>query len=229
MDIHERTRALLGGDSVELLHTSRVLVFGAGGVGSACIEALARCGIGNIGVVDYDVVSVSNINRQLIATSETVGMKKTDAVKRRIQIIDPDINVDIYDMLFLPENADMIPFEKYDYVIDAIDTISAKIEIAVRCRDARIPLISCMGTGNRIDPSLFRFCDVFETKNDPVARIMRHELRKRGIESLNVLFSAEEPEKADRSMNAPASVSFVPPVAGMLLAGRVIRELTGKT
>lgn len=228
MDIHERTRALLGAESVELLHSSHVLVFGIGGVGAACIEALTRCGVGNIGVVDYDSVSVSNINRQLIATTETVGMKKTEAIRKRIELIDPDINVITYDMMFLPENADMIPFDQYDYVIDAIDTISAKIEIAVRCRDLCIPLISCMGTGNRVDPSLFTFCDIFETKNDPVARIMRHELRKRGIESLTVLFSSEKPNKADKTISAPASVSFVPPVAGMLLAGKVIRQLTGR-
>lgn len=225
-----RAEMLLGADGMEKLNKARVLVFGVGGVGSYAVEALARAGVGEIGVVDSDVVAESNINRQLIALASTVGRKKSDVAAERISDINPDCRVTAYDAFLSAETVDGFELEKYDYVVDAIDTVKSKLLLIERCRALSVPIISCMGTGNKLDPSHFRVTDIYATSGCPLARVMRRELRKRGVDALKVVFSDEEPRGAtvsDGSRNVPGSVSFVPPVAGMLLAGEVVRDIAG--
>lgn len=222
-----RTALLLGENAVDKLNNSRVILFGLGGVGSYTAEALARAGVGNITLVDSDSVSVTNINRQLCALNSTVGRLKTDVVKERILDINPNCSVTVKNEFYLPgENT--ICFSDYDYAADAIDTVSAKIDIAVRCYEENIPLISCMGTGNKLDASRFRISDIYKTDTCPLCRVMRNELRKRGVKKLNVVWSDEEPSTAtvnDGSRHAPASVSFVPGAAGLIMAGKIISDL----
>lgn len=226
-----RAELLLGSDALQKLKSSRVAVFGVGGVGGYAVEALARCGVGTLDLIDNDRVSLSNINRQIIALHSTVGMLKTDAAAARIRDICPETVVHCHPVFFLPENADEFDFSQYDYVIDAVDTVSAKVEIALRAQAAGVPVISAMGAGNKLDPTRFRVADIYETKVCPLCRAMRGILKKRGVERLKVVYSEETPITppviADGEKRAvPGSVSFVPPVMGLILAGEVIRDLT---
>ncbi len=224
-----RTALLLGDDALRRLASSRVLVFGLGGVGGYVVEALARTGVGTLGIVDNDVVSLSNINRQIYALHSTVGRKKTEVARERILDINPSCIVRTYDMFYLPETADQIDLSEYDYVVDCIDTIAAKIELVLRCRAIGVPLISSMGTGNKLDPSKLKVADISKTSVCPLARVMRQELRKRGVYHLKCIFSTEEPGTnvvQDGSRHAPGSIAFVPSVAGLTIAGEVIKDLT---
>ena len=216
-----RTIRMIGEKSVEFLQTKRVAVFGLGGVGSACAESLCRGGIGNIDIIDFDSVSVSNLNRQLLSDIHSIGCKKTETMLKRIRSIAPDVNVYMHDLMFLPETENEINFDCLDFVIDCIDNVTAKVRLAEICHTKNIPLISSMGTGNRMDPTLFKICDIFQTSGDPLARVIRHELRKRSIPSLRVLYSTETPVQTKE--RTPGSMSYVPPVAGMILAGEVFR------
>ena len=226
-----RTIMSIGEDGVEKLQKSSVLVFGIGGVGSYVIEALARVGVGKIAVVDRDTVSLSNINRQLIALHSTVGMDKVDVAIARIKDINPDCDAVGFKCFYTAEDSGGIELADYDYIVDAIDTISSKILIAKTAYELDVPIISCMGTGNRMDPSRFRIADIYKTHMCPVAKVMRYELKRRGVGKLKVLFSEEQPIKAhitENGRHAPASISFVPPCAGMMIAGEVIRDLIKK-
>ncbi len=229
-EMFERTAMLFGRDAIETLGQKRVIVFGVGGVGGYVCEALCRSGIGMIDIVDNDSVSVSNINRQIIASSSTVGRSKVDVMKERLSDINPDVTVNCHNFFYLPENADLIDLSAYDYIVDAIDTVSAKIELAVRAKKGGIPIISSMGTGNKTDPTRLRVADLAKTTTCPLARVMRRELRVRGIDHLKVVFSDEEassPLFADTKTGkkVPASTAFVPPVAGLLIAREVVLDL----
>lgn len=235
-DEFSRTRMLLGGAGVEKLKNSRVLVFGVGGVGSHCIEALARSGVGNLILVDHDTVSLTNINRQVVALHSTIGRRKTEVMKERILDIHPGAHVETFQTFVLEENAADLITEDLDYVVDAVDTVTAKLSIAECCNRTGIPLISSMGTGNKLDPSRFRIADICETSVCPLCRVMRRELKKRGIPKLKVLYSDEQPidtravqtdEEAGERRSIPGSVAFVPPVAGILIAREVILDLCG--
>lgn len=222
---------LIGEDGIDKLSKSHVAVFGLGGVGSYTAEALARAGVGELTVVDNDTVSVTNINRQLYALTSTVGMKKTQVAAERIKQINPECRVHIIDGFYLEENASDFFLGEYDYVADAVDTVQAKLSLAVECRERGIPLIACMGTGNKLDPTEFRVSDISKTSMCPLCRVMRRELKVRGINSLKVVWSPEKPIKpndtAEESSRRalPGSISFVPPVAGMIMAGEIIKDL----
>lgn len=218
----ERTERLLGSENVEKLAKARVAVFGVGGVGGYVVEALARCGIGALDLTDSDVVAPSNLNRQIIATVGTLGRAKVEAARDRVKEINPDCRVCIHKIFYLPETADSFDFREYDYVVDAIDTVTGKLMLAERAGIAGTPLISSMGTGNKLDPTALKVADIYETKVCPLARVMRRELRKRGIESLKVVYSEEEPLGRE---SPPGSVSFVPSVAGLIMAGEVVKDL----
>ncbi|MCR4956245.1 MAG: tRNA threonylcarbamoyladenosine dehydratase [Lachnospiraceae bacterium] len=222
-----RTQMLLGVDAVEKLKQSKVAVFGVGGVGGYVVEALARSGVGSIVLVDKDAVSVSNINRQIIATTSTVGRDKVDVMKERILDICPKVQVEARKCFFLPENAGEFPFEEYDYVVDAVDTVTAKIALVMRAKEYNVPIISCMGAGNKLDPTGFMVSDIYKTEVCPLAKVMRHELKKRGIKKLKVVYSKEQPIKHEGE-NVPGSVAFVPSVAGLIIAGEVIKDLSKK-
>ena len=228
-DIFVREELLLGSDAVKKLNNSAVLVFGIGGVGSYAAEALARAGVGKIALVDNDTVNRSNINRQLLALHSTVGRYKVDVMKERILDINPDAEVLAFNQFYLESNCDFVDFADYDFIIDAIDTVSAKLHMICRAQQLGVPLISCMGTGNRLDPTKFTVTDIFKTEGCPLARVMRTELRKRGIKKLPVVFSHEE---AKRHCSVPGdnktigSISFVPSCAGLIAAGYVVRKLT---
>ena len=228
-----RTAMLVGELALEKIKSSRVAVFGLGGVGGHVTEALARVGVGGLDIFDSDTVSESNINRQIIATYETLGQYKTDAFEKRILSINPDCKVEKHTAFVTRESAEEIDFSAYDYVVDAIDTVSAKIAIAERCAALGVPLIASMGTGNKLDASKFEITDIFKTSVCPLARVMRTELKKRGIKKLKVLYSKEEPIKTgaqdpESKKPIPASISFVPSVAGLLIAGEVVRDLIEK-
>lgn len=227
-----RSAMLLGEDAIERLLTKRVAVFGIGGVGSFCTEALARAGIGQLVLFDSDEVAVSNINRQIIALHSTVGRAKVEVMRERILDINPAAAVDVHKVFYTAENADLFDLSGCDYIVDAIDTVSAKLELIERAKKAGVPIISSMGTGNKLDPSRFAIEDIYKTIVCPLARVMRYELRRRGIKSLKVLFSTEEaitPQNAEPSSpqrrQTPGSISFVPSVAGLMIAGEVIRDL----
>ncbi|MBQ4527850.1 MAG: tRNA threonylcarbamoyladenosine dehydratase [Clostridia bacterium] len=227
-----RTEMMLGKNALDTLKNATVAVFGVGGVGGACVEALARGGVGHLVLIDSDTVSVSNINRQIIALTSTVGMAKVEAAKKRIKDICPHTKVTTHECFFLPENADDFDFSLFDYVVDAVDTVSAKLEIAVRASEAGVKVISAMGAGNKLDPSGFKVADVYDTKVCPLARAMRTNLKKRGVKKLKCVYSEELPfapkhmqAKADEKP-VPGSVSFVPPVMGYIMAGEVILDLT---
>lgn len=220
----ERTEQLLGSENMEKLAQSKVAVFGIGGVGGYVVEALARCGIGALDLVDNDVIVPSNLNRQIIATVRTLGEAKAEAARDRVKIINPDCRVSIHKIFYLPETADSFDFREYDYVVDAIDTVTGKLMLAEQARAAGTPLISSMGTGNKLDPTALKVADIYETKVCPLARVMRRELRKRGIGSLKVVYSEEEPLCRE---SPPGSVSFVPSVAGLIIAGEVVKDLIG--
>ncbi|MEE1060138.1 MAG: tRNA threonylcarbamoyladenosine dehydratase [Treponema sp.] len=229
MSQFERTELLIGTNSVEKLKKMKVAVFGIGGVGSYVVEALARCGIGSFDLIDKDVVSESNINRQIIALHSTVGIAKVEVAKKRILDINPCAIVNTYETFFLPENAKEFDFVQYDYVIDAVDTVSAKIEIIRKAKEANVPVISCMGTGNKLNPLEFKIADISKTSVCPLARVMRKELSKRGIQNVKCLYSTEKPVNNGAQENGkpiPASISYVPSVAGLVIAGEVIRDLS---
>ena len=226
-----RTRMLLGDEALEKLSSARVAVFGIGGVGGYAVEALARSGIGQLDLIDHDTVSVSNINRQILATHSTVGMLKVDAAKKRILDINPDCRVRTFPVFYLPETAEQFDFSGYDYVVDAIDTVTGKLQLAQRAFEAGTPIISCMGTGNKLDASAFEVADITKTSVCPLARVMRRELKKRGIEHLKVVYSKEEPLSSsvvdeESGKPVPGSIAFVPSVVGLIIAGEVIKDLT---
>ena len=233
-----RTELLLGKEAMERLAECRVAVFGIGGVGGYVCEALARSGVGAFDLIDDDKVCLSNINRQIIATGKTVGQYKVDVMKERILDINPEAEVNTYKCFFLPENSSDFPFDKYDYVVDAIDTVTAKIELVMQCQKSGVTIMSSMGAGNKLDPTQFRVADIYKTQMDPLAKVMRRELKKRGIKKLKVVYSEEEPiqpkatnhEETDghsASRRAiPGSTAFVPSVAGLIIAGEVIKDLT---
>jgi len=274
-----RTEMLLGAGAMDRLARARVAVFGIGGVGGYVCEALVRSGVGALDLIDKDKVAVSNLNRQIIATQETVGREKTDVMRERILSINPQAQVRVYSCFFLPENADSFPFHEYDYVVDAVDTVTAKIELVMRAKEAGVPIISSMGAGNKLDASAFRVADIYDTRVCPLARVMRRELKKRGVERLKVVYSEEEPmtpaacaakeydgegEESERNRTAdltaeqgtgtagnvpedgrkngcgdetardtarrqtPGSVAFVPSVAGLIIAGEVVKDLAGR-
>lgn len=239
-----RTELLLGRTAMERLSHCKVAVFGIGGVGGYVCEALVRSGVGAFVLVDHDRICESNLNRQIIATKETIGRYKVDVMKERMLSINPEIKVEVQRRFFLPETAEDFSFADYDYVVDAVDTVSAKLELAVRCAAAGTPMISSMGAGNKLDPTAFRIADIYQTKMDPLARVMRRELKKRGIEHLKVVYSEEPPislpsERSERNQNedgkteprrrsTPGSIAFVPSAAGLVLAGAVIRDLIKK-
>lgn len=228
-----RSAMVIGEKALEKLGLSRIAVFGIGGVGGYALEALARSGVGEFDLIDNDIVNITNINRQIIATHNTVGRYKVDVAGERILSINPGAKVNVYKTFFLPENAGEFDFTKYNYVVDCVDTVTAKIEIALRAKNANIPVISCMGTGNKLDPTLFEVGDIYKTSVCPLAKVMRRELRKRNIDSLKVVYSKEEPVKPLPQENSgqrpvPGSVSFVPSVAGLIIAGEVIKDLIGK-
>lgn len=237
-DIFSRNRLLMGEDNLKKLKGSKVALFGIGGVGGYVAEALARSGVGSFLLVDNDVISISNINRQIIALHQTVGKYKVDVMKKRILDINPDADVTVSKCFFLPENSGEIDFSGYSYIVDAVDTVSAKIEIVMKAAECNVPVISSMGTGNKLDPSMLQIADIFDTSVCPLARVMRHELRERGIKKLKCVYSTEKPIKPDDShMNMddegalkrqiPGSVAFVPSVAGLLMAGELVRDLCG--
>jgi len=226
---------LFGKEALKKLNSSRVAVFGIGGVGGYALEALVRAGVGEIDIVDSDLVATSNINRQIIATTDTVGKKKVDVAEARAKAINPDVKINKFDVFYLPETAHLFDFKNYDYVIDAIDTVSSKILLAQICQEKNIPIISSMGTGNKLDPTRFEICDISKTSVCPLARVMRRELKQRGIKKLKVLYSKEEPispqydenseEKGNLGRKAPGSISFVPSCAGLIIAGEVIKDI----
>ena len=224
-----RSSALLGVEAIEIFNRSHVAVFGIGGVGGHVAEALARSGVGALDLFDNDCVSVSNINRQIVALHSTVGMYKTDVMAQRIRDIRPQTEVREHRCFFLPENADEYDFSVYDYVVDAVDTVSAKIEIIRKSMAAGVPVISCMGTGNKLDPTQLVITDLAKTSVCPLARVMRRELRARGIEHVPVLYSTEavQPQHGGDG-RTPASTAFVPSVAGLMIAGKVVRDLSEK-
>lgn len=218
-----RLELLIGKENVEKLKNKHVIVFGAGGVGGYVIEALVRSGIGHISVVDNDKLSYSNLNRQIIALQNTIGKSKVEVIKERILSINPECQVHGIEMFYLPENADDIVLENYDYVVDAIDTITSKIELAKRCEEKNVKLISSMGTGNKLNPAMLEVSDIYKTSVCPLAKVMRRELKKRRIKRLKVVYSKELPIKTNE--RTPGSSAFVPSSAGLLIASEVIKDL----
>lgn len=243
-DIFSRTQLLLGKEAMDKLANARVAVFGVGGVGGFVVEALARSGVGKIDLIDNDKVSVSNINRQIIATFDTIDRYKVDVAAERIALINPKAKTNIHNIFFTPETSSKFDFSKYDYVVDAIDTVSGKIELIVKANEAETPIISSMGAGNKLDPTAFEVTDIYKTSVCPLARVMRTELKKRGIKKLKVVYSKEKPIKPiiDESINntikqnsdispirkqTPGSIAFVPSVVGLIIAGEVIKDIIG--
>ncbi len=230
-DMFSRTRMLLGDAAMDRLKAARVAVFGIGGVGGHAVEALARSGVGALDLIDSDRVALSNLNRQIIATRDTLGMLKVEAAKARVLSINPDCAVETWPVFFLPETADRFDFTQYDYVIDAIDTVAGKLRLIEAAKAAGVPVISSMGAGNKLDPTAFRVADISETSVCPLARIMRRELKKRGIDHVKVVFSTEPAlvpaptEEPTARRSTPGSTAFVPAVAGLILAGEVIKDI----
>ena len=225
-----RTQALIGEEGIEKLKNAHVAVFGIGGVGGHVVEALARCGVGAFDLIDADKVALSNINRQIIALHSTVGQYKTEVMKGRILDINPSAVVNTYNLFYLPETENEFDFFKYDYVVDAVDTVSAKLSIVEKCTQAKVPVISAMGAGNKLDPTAFEVTDIYKTSVCPLAKVMRRELKKRGIEKLKVVYSKEERKAfgvtdGESGKLSPASISFVPSVAGLIVASEVIKDL----
>lgn len=226
----QRSELLLGPDGMEKLKNSTIAVFGIGGVGSYLVEALARSGIGRIIMIDYDIIDITNLNRQIHATVDTVGMYKVDAMKNRILSINPDIEVETYKKSYNKETKDKLLSKDYDYVVDAIDMISSKINLIMECKERGINIISSMGAGNKLNPTMFRVADIHDTKICPLAKVMRRELRRRGVKDLKVVYSEEFPllanlESEDLRKAIPGSVSFVPSVAGLIIASEVIKDI----
>lgn len=243
-----RTQLLLGEEAIEKMNNSRVAVFGIGGVGGYVCEALVRSGVGAFDLIDDDKVCLTNLNRQIIATRKTVGKYKVDVMKERMLDINPKVDVRVHKCFFLPENADDFPFEEYDYVVDAVDTVTAKLEIIVRAKSLNIPVISAMGAGNKLDASRFKVADIYKTQMDPLAKVMRRELKKRNIKHLKVVYSDEQPIKPLEDMaiscrtncicppgaahkcterrDIPGSTAFTPAVAGLIMAGEIVKDLS---
>lgn len=235
-----RTELIFGKEGIEKLKASRVAVFGVGGVGGYVVEAFARSGVGTLDLIDDEEVCLSNINRQIIATHKTLGMPKVEAARERVLDINPDAVVNIYKTFYLPETKDRFCFEDYDYVVDAIDTVTGKIQLVMQANEAGVPIISSMGAGNKINPAMFEVADIYKTSVCPLAKVMRRELKKRGIKKLKVVYSKEEPitPKTDVSTEevsgahaakrvTPGSIAFVPSVVGLIIAGEVIKDLIG--
>ncbi len=237
-DQFSRTQLLLGREGMESLHKKKVAVFGIGGVGGYVCEALVRSGIGAFDLIDDDKVCLTNLNRQIIATRKTIGRDKVEVMKERMLEINPDVDVTIRKCFFLPENADEFPFEEYDYVVDAVDTVTAKIELILRAQQAKVPIISAMGAGNKLDASRFKVADIYDTSVCPLAKVMRHELKKRNVKKLKVVYSDELPikppedpsdpeEQQEHSRRStPGSTAFVPAVAGLIIAGEIVKDLS---
>ncbi len=245
-----RTELLIGKDSIEKLQKAKVAVFGIGGVGSFVVEGLVRAGVGKFVLIDDDKICLTNLNRQIIATRKTIGKYKVDVMKERILEINPDANVETYQEFYLPDSKTNIITQDLDYVVDCVDTVTAKVELAVNCNELGVPIISSMGTGNKLDPSKFEITDIYKTSICPLAKVMRKELRKRNIENLKVIYSKEEPIKIDEHSNSscktncicppgtkrkcsirnqvPGSISFVPSVAGLMIAGEIIKDIISK-
>lgn len=242
-----RTELLLGKEAMQRLEGARVAVFGIGGVGGYVCEALARSGVGALDLVDDDKVCLTNLNRQIIATRKTIGRYKTEVMKERILDINPKAKVEIHNCFFLPENADDFPFEEYDYIVDAVDTVTAKISLVMKAKECNVPIISSMGAGNKLDASQFKVADIYKTKVCPLTKVMRRELKKRGVKKLKVVYSEEQPTRPKEDMSIgcrtncicppgakhkcterrdiPGSVAFVPAVAGLIIAGEVVKDL----
>ena len=245
-----RTELLLGKEAMEKLKNAKVAVFGIGGVGGYVCEALVRSGVGAFDLIDDDKVCLTNLNRQIIATRKTIGKYKTDVMKDRILEINPDARVEVHKCFFLPENADEFPFEEYDYIVDAVDTVTAKISLVMKAQEMNVPIISSMGAGNKLDASQFRVADIYKTKVCPLAKVMRRELKKRGVKKLKVVYSEEQPTRPVEDMaiscrtncicppgaahkcterrDIPGSVAFVPSVAGLIIAGEVVKDFAAK-
>lgn len=245
-----RTELLLGKEAMEKLKNAKVAVFGIGGVGGYVCEALVRSGVGAFDLIDDDKVCLTNLNRQIIATRKTIGKYKTDVMKDRILEINPDARVEVHKCFFLPENADEFPFEEYDYIVDAVDTVTAKISLVMKAQEMNVPIISSMGAGNKLDASQFRVADIYKTKVCPLAKVMRRELKKRGVKKLKVVYSEEQltrpvedmaiscrtncicppgaAHKCTERRDIPGSVAFVPSVAGLIIAGEVVKDLAAK-
>ena len=245
-----RTELLLGKEGMEKLAGARVAIFGIGGVGGYVCEALVRSGVGAFDLIDDDKVCLTNINRQIIATRKTVGKYKVDVMQERMQEINPDVKVQVHKCFFLPENAAEFPFAEYDYVVDAVDTVTAKLELIMKAKEAGVPIISSMGAGNKLDASQFKVADIYQTRVCPLAKVMRRELKKRGVEKLKVVYSEEIPTRPVEDMaiscrtncicppgakhkcterrDIPGSVAFVPSVVGLIIAGEVVKDLTGR-
>lgn len=222
-----RTELLIGSDGLERLRRTRVAVFGIGGVGGYAVEALARSGVGTFDLVDSDRVVLSNLNRQIIATRDTIGKYKTEVMRERIHSICPETVVNVHNCFYLPETREQFDFSQYDYVVDAVDTVTAKIDLILSAREAGVPIISSMGAGNKMNPAMFEVADIYKTSVCPLAKVMRRELKKRGVDHLKVVYSREEPIKRETSERkpVPASIAFVPSVAGLIIAGEVIKDL----
>ncbi len=251
LDQFSRTRLLLGPDAMESLGNKRVAVFGIGGVGGYVCEALVRSGIGAFDLIDDDKVCLTNLNRQIIATRKTIGQYKVDVMRDRMLDINPNADIRVHKCFFLPENADDFPFSEYDYVVDTVDTVTAKIELILRAQRDDIPIISAMGAGNKLDPGRFKVADIYDTKICPLARVMRRELKKRDVKSLKVVYSDEPPIRPIEDMSIscrtncicppgaerkctdrrdiPGSTAFVPAVAGLMIAGEIVKDLSGVT
>jgi tRNA A37 threonylcarbamoyladenosine dehydratase len=249
--LHEfsRTELLIGAEALKILSQRKVAVFGIGGVGSFVVEGLVRCGVGKFVLIDDDCVCLTNLNRQLHATRKTIGKPKVEVMRERILEINPKAEVEIHQKFYLPENAEEILKDDYDYIVDAIDTVTAKIDLVLKAKEKNVPIISSMGTGNKLDPTKLTVTDIYKTETDPLAKVVRKELRKRGVPSLKVVYSTEEPIKPIETEGSsckaacvcpkgstrrctvkhqiPGSVSFVPSVAGMIIAGEVIKDLIG--
>lgn len=221
---YTRTAALLGDAAIEKLKKVKVAVFGIGGVGTFAVEALSRAGVGELHLIDNDVFTPSNLNRQLYATHDTIGKNKVDVARDRVLSINPECNVLTHKMFYLPETADQIDLSQFDYIIDAVDTVAAKIELVLRAEKSEVKIISCMGTGNKLCPEMLEISDIYKTAVCPLAKVMRTRLKKEGVKKLKVVYSKEEPIKNDNGVIA--SVPFVPSVAGLIIAGEVIKDLT---
>ncbi len=246
MNEFSRTQLLLGKEAMKKLSSSTVAVFGIGGVGTYVVEALARCGVGNFALFDDDKVCLTNINRQLIATRKTIGRKKVEVMAERIKEINPNANTATYQVFYMPDNADEYDLTGYDYIVDAVDTVTAKIELIVRAKNNNIPIISSMGAGNKLNPTALEVADIYKTSEDPLAKVMRHELKKRGIKDLKVVYSKEKPltpiceedsckdncicppgttRRCTQRRAIPGSVSFVPSAAGLIIASEVVKDI----
>ena len=233
LDQFSRTRLLLGAEGLEKLKNSRVAVFGVGGVGGYVVEGLARSGIGALDIIDNDEICITNVNRQIIATVKNIGRYKVDVAEERIHDINPECRVTKYKVFYLPETRDKFDFKQYDYVVDAIDTVTGKLELILQAKQSEVPIISSMGAGNKLDPTAFQVADIYDTSVCPLAKVMRRECRKRGIDSFKVVYSQEKPlkplsseeQEASVGRSTPGSVAYVPSVAGLIIAGEIVKDI----